>query len=231
MTTRLTRGLSATGGLLVALLVWDASNLDMAMASWFGGPAGFPLKEHWLFTAVLHEGARFVSWLIVLALCLMVWWPVGLFRRITAGRRLQLVVTTLAAVLVVSGLKEFSHTSCPWDLAAFGRAAQYVSHWAWSMSDGGSGRCFPAGHASAGFAFVGGYFAFADDAPEIAWRWLAAAALAGLLLGLAQQVRGAHFMSHTLWTGWLCWCVALLVDRLRIASWPLPPADIDRELT
>jgi membrane-associated PAP2 superfamily phosphatase len=33
------------------------------------------------------------------------------------------------------------------------------------------------------------------------------AVLAGLILGLSQQMRGAHFMSHTLWTAWLCWTV------------------------
>jgi membrane-associated PAP2 superfamily phosphatase len=25
-------------------------------------------------------------------------------------------------------------------------------------------------------------------------------------------LRGAHFMSHTFWTGWLCWTIAWLVD-------------------
>ena len=29
-----------------------------------------------------------------------------------------------------------------------------------SGADGGSGRCFPSGHASAGFSFIGGFFAF-----------------------------------------------------------------------
>ena len=36
--------------------------------------------------------------------------------------------------------------------------------------------------------------------------------LAGLLLGLAQQVRGAHYMSHTLWTAWFCWATAAGLD-------------------
>jgi membrane-associated PAP2 superfamily phosphatase len=201
--------------LFVALLAWDDSSLDMAMAAWFGGPAGFPLKEHWLFTAVLHEGARAASWLLLVALCVMVWWPAGPFRRIDIARRLQVVLTALVAVLAVSGFKSFSRTSCPWDLAAFGRVAQHISHWAWATSDGGTGRCFPAGHASAGFGFFGGYFAFAERAPALAKAWFAAALLAGLLLGIAQQARGAHFMSHTLWTGWICWCVALGVDALR----------------
>jgi len=43
-------------------------------------------------------------------------------------------------------------------------------------------------------------------------RHEAAALAAGLVLGLAQQARGAHFMSHTLWSGWVCWCVAWAVD-------------------
>lgn len=205
---------------LPLLLAWDASDLDMRMAAWFGGPAGFALQDHWLLEATLHEGGRFLAWACVLAATLMVWWPIGFFKRIDGSRRLQLVLTALAAALAVSVLKSFSHTSCPWDLSEFGRAARHVSHWDWVTFDGGSGRCFPAGHASAGFGFVAGYFAFARDAPRVARAWLVAALLAGLIFGLAQQVRGAHFMSHTLWTAWLCWCVGLAADRL-VAAYAL----------
>jgi len=35
-----------------------------------------------------------------------------------------------------------------------------------------------------------------------------------MVLGIGQQLRGAHFMSHTLWTGWLCWMTAWLSDPL-----------------
>ena len=80
------------------------------------------------------------------------------------------------------------------------------------MHDGGAGRCFPAGHAAAGFSFVGGYFALARDTPRAARWWLAVALVMGLLLGLGQQMRGAHYMSHTLWTAWLCWTVGLAID-------------------
>ncbi|MFZ2649255.1 MAG: phosphatase PAP2 family protein [Burkholderiaceae bacterium] len=212
---------------LPLLLAWDASPLDMQLAAWFGGPAGFPLKDDWLLSAVLHEGGRLAAWACVLVASLMVWWPLGVFKRIDVSRRLQLVVSALVAVLAVNVLKAFSNTSCPWDLAEFGRTARHVSHWAWAMFDGGSGRCFPAGHASAGFAFVAGYFAFAEAAPRAARAWLAVALAAGLLFGLAQQARGAHFMSHTLWTAWLCWCIALSADRLRDAYGPWQGAEFD----
>ena len=90
--------------------------------------------------------------------------------------------------------------------------ASYVSHWAWGVRDGGDGGCFPAGHASAGFAFLGGLFAFRHRLPATAARWLAGAMLTGLLLGVAQQLRGAHYMRHTLWTAWFCWVTAANLD-------------------
>jgi membrane-associated PAP2 superfamily phosphatase len=212
-----------TLGLLLVLLAWDASDLDMRMARLFGSAQGFPLSEHWLLTSGLHEGGRLLSWLLVVALTLGVWWPVGPLRELHGRERLQLVVTTLAAVLVVSSLKGVSATSCPWDLSAFGGVARHVSHWSW-LRDGGSGHCFPAGHASSGFAFVGGYFVWRHRSPAWARAWLAVALLAGFTLGLGQQVRGAHFMSHTLWTGWLCWSVALGIEVLvfaRLRPWNL----------
>jgi membrane-associated PAP2 superfamily phosphatase len=36
----------------------------------------------------------------------------------------------------------------------------------------------------------------------------------GFVAGATQQLRGAHFMSHTLWTAWICWAVGALTDSL-----------------
>ena len=212
--TRTTGLATATLLALAGLLAWDGLGLDLALGHGFGGANGFALREHWLFSRVVHQGARFVSWALVLWLCLAIWWPAGWLRRIRPDERLQLAFTALFAASVVALLKSYSATSCPWELAEFGGKAHYVSHWRWGEADGGSGRCFPAGHASTGFAFVGGYFALRRSAPRAARYWLAMALGAGLLLGAVQQVRGAHFMSHTLWTGWLCWLTAWGLDTL-----------------
>lgn len=204
-----------TFALLAVALAWDASGLDLPFAHLAGSAGGFPWKEHWLLFDVLHEGGRHFAWLLVLGLCLAVWWPLGPLARITMARRLQLAVTTLAAALGVALLKKISLTSCPWELAEFGGVARYASHWSRTL-DGGAGQCFPAGHASSGFAFVGGYFAFRDVDLRLARQWFGGAMVAGLVLGLAQQWRGAHFMSHTLWTAVVCWVVAFGID----AAWP-----------
>ncbi|MEY4564968.1 MAG: hypothetical protein RLZZ618_4245 [Pseudomonadota bacterium] len=138
---------------------------------------------------------------------------------------MQLAVTTLLASLAVAALKSISTSSSPWDLQAFGGVAQHVSHWRWGVLDGGSGHCFPAGHASTGFAFIGGFFVFRGS-PQVSRRWLACALIAGLLFGLGQQVRGAHFMSHTLWSGWGCFSVAWATGHLWGRSGPLRRAAV-----
>lgn len=202
-----------TLALLLALLAWDASGLDMPLARLFGDAHGFSLSHNSVLTTGLHDGARLLSWLMVMGLALAVWWPLAWLRQLHRVERLQLVITALSGALAVALFKSFSTTSCPWDLAAFGGTAQHVSHWL-RLADGGSGHCFPAGHASSGFAFVGGYFALQRSSPARARVWLGAALAAGLVLGLAQQARGAHFMSHTLWTGWLCWVLAFGLDTM-----------------
>jgi membrane-associated PAP2 superfamily phosphatase len=193
--------------LLLLALAWDTSGLDLPLARLAGNAGGFPLRDQWWLATVAHTGGRWLAWLLALALCLGVSWPVGPLARITPRARLQLALGSLLAALAVAWLKDGNHTSCPWDLAEFGGVARYLSHWSLG-SDGGSGRCFPAGHAASGFSFIGGYFAFRDTQPRMAWGWLASALAAGLAFGIAQQWRGAHFMSHTLWSAVVCWNVA-----------------------
>lgn len=201
---------------LPVLLLWDRSGLDLTLAHAVGGPDGFALREHWLLTTVAHQGGRIVAWTLALALVLAVWWPIGPLQRLSFARRLQLAVTPMLITALVGLLKSQNSTSCPWSLMEFGGLTPYQSHWLEFFRSGATGgHCFPAGHAMAGFSFVGGYWVFRDRQPRLARLWLATALLAGLLLGLAQQLRGAHFMSHTLWSAWLACAAAMAVDALR----------------
>ncbi len=214
----LRRDLLITPIALLLVLAWDASGLDLAFALPFGTGQGFPLQDNWFMAKVMHEGMRRAAWIPALWMLAGIWWPTGVQRALSRAERVRWLATTVLALLLVSAVKQASLTSCPWDLVQFGGHAAWVSHWALGLSDGGPGRCFPAGHASAGFAFVSGYFALRGVRPHAARLWLAVALGAGLVLGLTQQLRGAHFMSHTLWTGWLCWTACWLCD-LAARAW------------
>jgi len=206
---------------LTGLLAWDASGLDMWVAQWSGGPEGFAWRDHILLANVLHSGARWAGWAVLIGLTLSAARPWGLFKALSPRERTGLASSVWLALLAVTVLKGLSRTSCPWDLAAFGGAASHLSHWAWGQVDGGPGHCFPAGHASTGFAFVAGYFWLRPRHPLCARRWLWAALVSGCVLGLAQQLRGAHFTSHTLWTAWICWATGTVTwetGKIKIRS-------------
>ncbi len=53
----------------------------------------------------------------------------------------------------------------------------------------------------------------ATSHPQRSRQWLLAVAVVGAVLGGVQQLRGAHFMSHTLWTAWLCAAVPLALRQ------------------
>jgi membrane-associated PAP2 superfamily phosphatase len=197
---------------LALLLLWDGSRGDIAVMRLFGTPAGFAWREAFLTSTLLHQGGRLLGWAVGLAWALDCWrplWRGGPSR----AERLGWLAVAIGCLLLVPAIKHASHTSCPWDLHDFGGAAHHVSHWALGVADGGPGHCFPSGHASAAFAFLAGYFLLRDSHPGAARAWLAGVLGFGLLFGLAQVARGAHYPSHGMWTAWICWAACVGADR------------------
>lgn len=215
--------------LLALTLLWDAFGLDLPLMQHIGTAQGFALRGDTLLEGVMHDGLRKAALLLYLvlwgwALAPDAWlpkcWP-GL--QLPRRERLAAVLLVATALAAVNLVKYNSLTSCPWDLAAFGGPARYVSHWTFGAVDGGSGRCFPGGHASSAFALLPLCLpwlappAGATTRPAAAGhRWLGGILFMGAVAGATQTVRGAHFPSHTLWTLILCGGVALAGWRLAL---------------
>ncbi len=193
-----------------AIVAWDLTGLDLPISRLFGDAHGFAWHDQWFAERVLHDGARWIGWLLGAVLLVNIWQPLPFARATSRPVRVWWAVTTLVAVGLIPLLKTVSLTSCPSSLAEFGGTARYVSHWALTVTDGGPGRCFPSGHATAAFCFLAGYFALRDRAPRAARRWLIATIACGTVLALVQVVRGAHYVSHSLWTAWWCWALAVI---------------------
>jgi membrane-associated PAP2 superfamily phosphatase len=134
------------------------------------------------------------------------------------------LIAVLASLLSVSLIKRYSLTSCPWELEVFGGVARYIPHWQWGVHDGGGGRCFPGGHASSALGLMPASLPFlVHSQPSLrktGRRIFLLTSGTGLLFGLVQTLRGAHYPSHTLWTAVICWAtgagVYLALQRRRI---------------
>ena len=72
-------------------------------------------------------------------------------------------------------------------------------------------RCFPAAHASVGFTLISIYFYCRFHCPKYKYPAFILALTIGFIFGFAQQVRGAHFISHTLWSLIICITVNLII--------------------
>ncbi|MGH8235910.1 MAG: phosphatase PAP2 family protein [Steroidobacteraceae bacterium] len=177
---------------------------DAINARWVGGDA-------WVANELIHTGGR---WAIraLLALVLALWIATYVERDWRPLRR-PAAFFTIAALLsigVVGLLKTVTNVDCPWDLAPFGGRFPYVELFADRPAALlRTGRCFPAAHASSGYALLALYFVFRERQATLAKLGLGLGLLAGLIFGVAQQARGAHFVSHDLWSAFLVWTVTL----------------------
>lgn len=191
--------------------------LDVTIAQWFFDDARriFPLTNEWLLKTILHDAARTASAVAALALLVVAVtsWIAPQLKALRPHREALLfaAIVTLAAAATVGALKHFSRHACPWDLAIFGGSAVYQplfgSHAAAPIVDG----CFPAAHPLSGYAWLAVGFALYPIARRGAWLAWAVAFVCGTLFGAVQIVRGAHFLSHVLWSAWIVWGVNVVL--------------------
>ena len=107
----------------------------------------------------------------------------------------------LLPIILISVLKAHSVHACPWNMTL-----SVQDHFTWILN-ATAGHCFPGGHASAGFSILAGYFVYRDRDTKLAHFYLIAGIVLGFAMGWAQMMRGAHFLSHNLWTGVIIWTV------------------------
>ena len=102
---------------------------------------------------------------------------------------------------------------CPYNLLEYGgtEKAHSVIYFLLHRS-ADAGGCFPAGHASGGFALLGLVFLVHSRRESISVILMSS--LIGLSMGFYQQARGAHFLSHTLATQALSLGFVLLLFKL-----------------
>lgn len=171
-------------------------------------------RESWVTHQLLYQGGKWLSnaaMLAAVACCLWAWLASSRSAR-AAGLRTPLLYLVLAGLLgagMVSVLKSLTNMDCPWSLERYGGLREFVGLFETRPQGMGRGVCFPAGHASAGYAWVSLYFFARLLHPAWRWRGLAVGLVAGGVFGFTQQVRGAHFLSHDLWALATCWVLAL----------------------
>ena len=174
---------------------------------WVSSDGSFPYRENWWLTTIAHNWVKYFILGIVLIYIIQF---VGSFfihtwrdKRWISG---YVLLAMLCSSTLVGTLKSMSEHACPWSLAQpSSDGIMWLSH---TLS---LGKCFPGGHSSAGFGLLALFFAYHLQAPKKARLYLLAALVLGSGMGWTQMMRGAHFLSHNLWTLWFTWLVNVVL--------------------
>ncbi len=201
--------------LALGLLAWLAaySGLDRAVTDLFYDVrlARFPAHESYWLELLGHRVAKIAIWVVALGMLAAAFATERIRQNPHEQRAIGLAVLAMAlGPMMVSMLKYTTGHHCPWDLLAYGGFADVSRDWFVASAD--AGRCFPSGHASAGFALIALYFlGHAIDRPRLARVGLIAAIVVGTAFSAVRVIQGAHFVSHNLWAAAIDWFVAALV--------------------
>ncbi len=204
---------------LIYVFNWDYK-LSHYLFSWQGD--AWNLKKNFFTETIIHRYGKYTSIVIYLALVLLY----GLsFYKKTAARLmpykkglLYLVVSTLTATLSISILKSMTQIDCPWSIVGLGGDEVYQPWLNLLFIPHDGAKCFPSGHASAAYAFFSVYFFAYYYFPRQAVKVLLLVLVTGLVFGFAQQLRGAHFISHDITTAFICWIINLAFYYLILVS-------------
>lgn len=203
--------------------------LDLSLIEpWMNASGGFPLRDAWALAELNH---RWVKNLLIGAYVLMLLQWLASFKYAPfKAQRFELGYFFFSAMLCTAAvgiLKSQSAHACPWSMTA---AVPHGFLWQFSAE---KGHCFPGGHASTGFALMSGYFAYRLSQPKKAYFYLFSGLILGFAMGWAQMMRGAHFLSHNLWTAWVVFFINAVIYgfNYRHFAQPVPEGGAGQKLS
>lgn len=223
--------------LMALLLLLDPSGVDFALAHLFYEPGqGFVGRHNFWLEDILHDRAKQV--VIALGVLAIAGFVLSLLLpRWRAWRRPlgYLLLSLSLSTSIVTPLKTLTAVHCPWSLSEFGGLETFTPLLGERAPTDKPGRCWPGGHASAGFSLLALFFALRDSRPRAARGALAVALGLGALFSIGRMMQGAHFLSHNVWTLLFDWLICLLCYRWLLyrrpphgaRQWRLQPQPLD----
>lgn len=212
----------------LVLIIGQYTDIDLVLADLYfdAGLKDFPWRNTWFAKDFMHDTVKnFINWIGFLILGTALVDLACPIRKMDTLFRMQLRIVALTLViapLIVSALKQASNMHCPWSIDIYGGSEPLLRVLDWVPQGWHAGHCFPAGHASTGMWLAALAVFWLPHDPRRAFAVYLGGISAGLLLGWVQQMRGAHFLTHTLATAWIASAVLLalvmIVPRLRLLA-------------
>ena len=208
-----------TAFLLIAVIaLFQFSNLDIFVQSFF---YDFD-KKSWLIDKnepilkfFFYEGIK--NLLLFFGLLILV--SLIFFRKniLVQEYKKGLTIVLLSAILVPSIIgffKDITNTPCPCNIVYFNGTypdKKVFDSYPKDFIQKSKVKCWPAGHASGGFALMALFFLF--KTPKNQKKALFVALIIGWSMGIYKMLLGDHFFSHTIITMLMAWLIILIIVK------------------
>ncbi len=205
--------------LIFTIIFFGISNIDIAIQDTFFDST----TQQWVLDRDL-EPYKFIFYdgmkkLLILFALLMLFTLIFLRKKkVVIAYKKGLMVVVLSAIFVpviAGGLKKVTNMPCPKNEIHYGGvypSTKVWEHYPKEFKQPASIRCFPAGHASGGFALLSLFFLFKTRRNKI--LAIVGGLTVGWSMGLYKMLIGDHFLSHTVITMVLAWLIVLIVKKI-----------------
>ena len=199
---------------LTVILGLEIFHIDVIFSSYFFDfkASEWPLRNNWLIKTVFHDWGQKLS--IFMGVAIFIIFAFSCFLKNLkkySKPLLFLFVSSVSGPIIIAILKNSTHIYCPWSLRIFGGDKPYIKLFDAVDSSLSIGHCFPGGHSGGGFAFISLYYFFMLVNPKYRFYGLGAGVFIGSFFGLTQEVRGAHFLSHDIFSLFICWSLTSII--------------------
>ena len=127
------------------------------------------------------------------------------------------VLSAIFVPLTVGALKAMTNTPCPKNTDIYGGSypeVKVLESYPKGFKEKKRIKCWPAGHASGGFALLSLFFLF--KTPKNRKRAIIFAMVVGWSMGLYKMFIGDHYLSHTIVTMILAWLIILIIAKFTL---------------
>lgn len=205
--------------LICVIFIFEITDFDIFIQNFFYNQETSQWlldKEEPLLRLFLYDGLKKV--LIVFSIFILI---ILLFFRnksIIQTYKKGLIIVLLSSIIVplsIGSLKAISNTPCPKNIEHFGGNYPNVKvfeNYPNTFHQEKNIKCWPAGHASGGFALLSLFFLFKKRKNQ-----LLAFCFAFVLawsMGIYKMLIGDHFLSHTIVTMLIAWLEILIIAKL-----------------
>ena len=219
MHLNLNKQIIITAILLIAVIaLFQFTQLDISVQNFF---YNFETKT-WLIDKdepilkfFLYDGLK--TALIIFAVAIL--FSLILFRKkaIIQKYKKGLIIVLAAAIfvpLLIGSLKAITNTPCPCNIVNFNGKypdIKVFDSYPKDFVQTSKAKCWPAGHASGGFALMALFFLFKTTINQK--KALITGLVVGWSMGAYKMLLGDHFLSHSIITMLMAWLIILIIVK------------------